>query len=61
MERMTARINITLSDEEHADLVKCYKQFINNHEWKQPPPSLTGYAASIVIVTIKRILEEEKI
>ena len=56
---MTARINITLSDEEHRDLVKCYKHFINTHEWRQPPPSLTGYAASIVVATVDRIIVEE--
>lgn len=58
---MTARINITLSDEEYEDLMKCYKHFITTHEWKQPPPSLTGYVGSIVVVTIQRILNEEKI
>lgn len=59
---MTARINITLTDEEHEDLVKCYKHFINTHDWKgKPIPTLTGYVASIVVVTINRILDEEKI
>lgn len=59
---MTARINITLSDEEHENLVKCYKQFINKYDWKgKPIPTLTGYVASMVVVTIKRILDEEKI
>ena len=58
---MTARINITLKDEEYANLVKCYKHFINTNEWKQPPPSLTGYTACIVNILIQRILEEEKI
>ena len=59
---MTARINITLSDEEYEDLVKCYKQFINTHDWKgRLIPTLTGYVASMVVVTIKRILDEEKI
>lgn len=59
---MTARINITLTDEEHEDLVKCYKYFINTHDWKgKPIPTLTGYVASIVVVTINRILDEEKL
>lgn len=59
---MTARINITLSDEEHEKLVKCYKHFINSHEWKgRNIPTLTGYTASIVVITINRILEEEKL
>lgn len=59
---MTARINITLTDEEHEDLVKCYKHFINTHDWKgKPIPTLTGYVASIVVVTINRILGEEKL
>lgn len=59
---MTARINITLTDEEHEDLVKCYKHFINTHDWKgKPIPTLTGYVASIVVVTVNRILDEEKI
>lgn len=59
---MTARINITLTDEEHEDLVKCYKHFINTHDWKgKAIPTLTGYVASIVVVTINRILDEEKI
>lgn len=59
---MTARINITLTDEEHEDLVKCYKHFINTHDWKgKPIPTLTGYVASIVVVTINRILDEEKL
>lgn len=58
---MTARINITLSDEERRNLVKCYKHFINTHEWRQSPPSLTGYVASIVVATINRILDEEKL
>ncbi len=59
---MTERINITLTDEEHDDLVRCYKQFINTHEWKgRNIPTLTGYTASIVVITIKRILAEEKL
>ncbi len=58
---MTARINITLTDDEYEDLMKCYKHFISTHEWRQPPPSLTGYVASIVVATINRILDEEKI
>ena len=59
---MTARINITLTDEEYEKLVKCYKHFINNREWKTAPiPTVTGYVASIVNVTVERILDEEKI
>ena len=58
---MTQRINITLNDEEYERLMKCYKHFINTREWKQPTPSLTGYAASIVVVTVDRIIVEEKI
>lgn len=59
---MTARINITLSDEEHEDLVKCYKQFINTHDWKgKSIPTLTGYVASVVVAAINRILDEEKL
>lgn len=59
---MTERINITLTDEEHEDLVRCYKQFINTHDWKgRNIPTLTGYTASIVVITIKRILAEEKL
>lgn len=59
---MTARINITLSDEEHENLVKCYKQFINEHDWKNKPiPTLTGYVGAMVSITIQRILDEEKI
>lgn len=58
---MTSRINITLTDEEYEKLMRCYKHFINTHEWRQPPPSLTGYAASIVVVTVDRIIVEEKI
>lgn len=59
---MTARINITLNDEEYDNLVKCYKNFINNHEWKTKPiPTITGYVASIVVVTVNRILDEEKL
>lgn len=59
---MTARINITLNDEEHEKLVKCYKHFINTHEWKDRTiPTITGYVASIVIVTLNRILDEEKL
>ncbi len=59
---MTERINITLTDEEHDDLVRCYKQFINTHDWKgRNIPTLTGYTASIVVITIKRILAEEKL
>lgn len=58
---MTARINITLSDEEHRDLVKCYKRFIITHDWQgKAIPTLTGYVASIVVDTINRILDEEK-
>ena len=59
---MTARINITLTDEENEKLVRCYKHFINTHDWKgRNIPTLTGYTASIVVITIKRILDEEKI
>ena len=58
---MTERINITLTDEEYENLVKCYKHFINSHDWKQPLPSLTGYAGYIVVVTIQRILAEKKL
>ena len=59
---MTSRINITLSEEEYEKLVKCYKHFINNHEWKDRPiPTITGYVASIVCVTLDRILDEEKL
>lgn len=59
---MTERINITLTDEEHEDLVRCYKQFINTYDWKgRNIPTLTGYTASIVVITIKRILAEEKL
>lgn len=59
---MTERINITLTDEEHDDLVKCYKQFIATHDWKgRSIPTLTGYTASIVVITVNRILEEEKL
>ena len=58
---MTARINITLSDDEYEKLMKCYKHFITTHEWRQPPPSLTGYVASIVVATVDRIIVEEKI
>lgn len=59
---MSERINITLTDEEHDDLVKCYKQFIATHDWKgRNIPTLTGYTASIVVITINRILEEEKL
>lgn len=59
---MTARINITLTDEEHEDLVICYKHFINTHDWKgKPIPTLTGYVASIVVATTNRILDGEKL
>lgn len=59
---MTTRINISLSDEEYEKVVKCYKNFINKYEWKDRPiPSITGYVASIVGVTVNRILEEEKL
>lgn len=59
---MTERINITLTDEEYDNLVKCYKQLINTHDWKDRNiPTLTGYTASIVVITVNRILEEEKL
>lgn len=58
---MTARINITLNDEEYEKLMKCYKHFISTREWRQPPPSLTGYAASIVIGAADRIIVEKKL
>ena len=58
---MTARINITLNDEEYEKLMKCYKHFINTREWRRPPPSLTGYAASIVIAAADRIVVEKKL
>lgn len=59
---MTARINITLTDEDYDRLVTCYKQFINTHDWKNKPiPTVTGYVASIVNVTVDRILAEEKL
>lgn len=59
---MTSRINITLTDEEYEKLVKCYKQFIATHDWKgRNIPTLTGYTASIVVITLNRILDEEKL
>lgn len=59
---MTERINITLTDEEYDRLVTCYKQFINTHDWKgKNIPTLTGYTASIVVITVNRILVEEKL
>ena len=59
---MTARINITLTDEEYEKLVKCYKHFINNHEWRiAHVPTVTSYVASIVNEKVKRILDEEKL
>lgn len=59
---MTTRINISLSEEEYEKAVKCYKHFVNNYDWKDRPiPTITGYVASIVMMTINRILEEEKL
>ena len=57
---MTARINITLTDEENERLMECYKRFISRYDGKIPPLTLTGYTASLVIITVNRILDEEK-
>lgn len=58
---MSTRINITLTDEENEKLMKCYKHFIAKYEGMAPPLTMTGYAASLVVVTLNRILEEEKL
>ena len=59
---MTKRINISLTDEEYEKLVKCYKHFISSRDWRDRPiPTVTGYVTSIVVVTLNRILEEEKL
>ena len=58
---MSTRINITLTEDEYKDVVKCYKNFISNHEWSNSIPTVTGYVAGIVMMTINRILKEEKL
>lgn len=53
------RINITLTEDEYRKLMMCYKDFISSHEWRQAPPTLTGYVAGLVNVSVDRIIDEE--
>lgn len=54
---MSVRVNITLDDKTYQDLVKCYNSFVAEHEWRNAPPSITGYTATLVELTIKETLD----
>ena len=60
------RVNLTLTDLEYAELLWRYSAFLKRYEEDEPdkpkkfPPSITGYAAGMLIWTIKESLKGEK-
>lgn len=57
------RLNLTLSDEEFDELIAAYSEFMlrfrNDPEKKgKIPPSMTGYAAGVLVWTIKQVYGE---
>ena len=60
------RVNLTLTDQEYAELLRSYTAFLKRYEAdeadkpKKLPPSITGYAAGMLIWTIKESLKGEK-
>ena len=60
------RVNITLTDQDYAELLRSYSAFLKRYEEDEPektkkmPPSITGYAAGMLIWTIKESLKGEK-
>ena len=56
---MSKRINITLTDEEYENVVRCYKHLLLNAHL-DTIPTLTGYVGNLVNVTVKRILNDEE-
>ena len=60
------RVNLTLTDQEYADLLRSYTAFLKRYEENEPdkpkklPPSITGYAAGMLMLIIKESLNREK-
>ena len=58
------RVNLTLTDQEYAELLRSYSAFLKRYnddpQQTKMPPSITGYASGMLIWTIKESLKEEK-
>lgn len=58
------RVNLTLTDQEYADLLRSYSSFLKRYnddpEHTKIPPSITGYAAGMLMLIIKESLNREK-
>lgn len=46
------RINLTLTESEYNVLRDKYSAFIADNEWKDTPPSITGYATGALIMAL---------